>query len=114
MTSEPPCLGVWWQVWAGRGRGLTWVLHLHFGDVVLLCSLYLCWCHLSSSPECEWREHVETTMTKGRPQPWADRAADHAPLGLDCSEGALDHGIALSTVCLCRPRRRLKVEVLFH
>lgn len=82
MTSEPPCLGVWWQVWAGRGRGLTWVLHLHFGDVVLLCSLYLCWCHLSSSPECEWREHVETTMTKGRPQPWADSAADHAPLGL--------------------------------
>lgn len=37
-------------------------LHLHFGGIVLLCSLCLCWCvpSILSSSKCELRELVET------------------------------------------------------
>jgi hypothetical protein len=63
--------GVWWQAWAGGGRGFLWVLHLHFGDIVLqwYCTFVFPPSILSSA-ECEWREPVETRLwPKGDPSP---------------------------------------------
>lgn len=77
---------------------MLWGLHLHFGDIVLLCSLYLCWWLPSIPPlSVSGGPCGNTAMTKGISQSGQVALLTTLPWGPgSVGKLALDCGIALS------------------